>query len=48
MLTELEGRESVNFPGKSKGNYHNIVLHPNINTSIEEKFAGRKIEIKHN
>eukprot|EP01127_Copromyxa_protea_P001828 TRINITY_DN11739_c0_g1_i1.p1 TRINITY_DN11739_c0_g1~~TRINITY_DN11739_c0_g1_i1.p1 ORF type:complete len:172 (-),score=26.62 TRINITY_DN11739_c0_g1_i1:29-520(-) len=42
--TGVLGVDSVNFPGKSKGNYHNIVLSPNVNQrGVKERFAGRKI-----
>jgi isopenicillin N synthase-like dioxygenase len=41
MHEELDGRESVNFPGKSKDNYHSMVFDPSQNLSIRTVFAGR-------
>jgi hypothetical protein len=38
MHEELDGKDSVNFPGKSKDNYHSMVFDPNQNVSIRYAF----------
>lgn len=43
MHEELDGKDSVNFPGKSKDNYHSMVFDPSQNLSIRQVFEGRVV-----
>lgn len=44
MSSELSGTGSVNFPGKSKGNYHRLIIYPNLNlANLRETFSGRRL-----